>query len=196
MCHLEWTGLCQDGENLYHHGFKGLLCSLGCFFFFFFWSSFYSKPEAKTLKKNIYLVKSSFSSPTPCLCRLYKWTQDLFEWGYSEKSHSPSFIFSLYSDSIISQCVYLIVSLLNECSDFLRLPCNFRERQILFMLSWGSLPQMAHLCLGMPSGWPIGRHSSGSEGHLVYTLPFSPSLFRVLLSLQAGLHHLHFLWCH
>lgn len=123
-------------------------------------------------------MKSSFSSPTPCLCRLYKRTQDLSEWGYSEKSHSPSFLFSLYRYSIISQCVYLIVPLLNECSDFLRLPilppCNFRERQILFTLSWGSLPQMAHLCLGMPSGWPIGRHSSGSEGHLVYTLPFPP----------------------
>lgn len=33
---------------------------------------------------------------------------------------------------------------------------------------------MAHLCLGMPSGWPVGRHSRGFEGHLVYTLPFSP----------------------
>lgn len=45
---------------------------------------------------------------------------------------------------------------------------------------------MAHLSLGMPSGRPVGRHSRGFEGHLVYTLPFSPSLFRVLLSLQAG----------
>lgn len=81
-------------------------------------------------------------------------------------------------EGILFLPLHLIVPLLNEWSYFLPLPvlppCKFWKRQILFPLSWDSLPQMAQLCLGMPSSWPVGRHSRGFEGHLVYTLPFFP----------------------
>lgn len=192
MCHLEWTDLCQDGENLYHHWFKELLCSMCWGVFFLFTINLKHKPSRKTF------VWWKPVSPPPHLA-----------WAGFTSGHKTflsgdiqgMLLYFLYKmDGVLFQPVHLIAAFLNEWSYFLPLPilppCKFWKRQILFTLSWDSLPQMAHLCLGMPSGWPVGRHSRAFEGHLVYTLPFSPSLFRVLLSLQAGLHHLHFLWCH
>lgn len=149
-------------------------------FFFLLTINLKHKPSRKTF------VWWKPVSPPPHLQALQVGTRPFWVEMFRE-----FFCYFLYRmDGVLFQPVHLIVPFSNGWSYFLPLPilppCKFWKRQILFTLSWDSLPQMAHLCLGMPSGWPVGRHSRGFEGHLVYTLPFPPSLFRACWACRLG----------